>query len=187
MINLINKHRNIYLFITTLSIIAFITGIFYYKTQTQIIKNDIKESINIKEDLKLGTNNIFKRSKEIFFIFISSIFIITIIFNYLKLFTMPFEIGFIFSFLTTYNLKFAIIYTLFYYLIPLLLSIILIRLSISLTYNIIKYLFKKERTIKKNIILISKKYLILSIITLLYEIIITIFSTNLNGYLMTII
>ena len=48
MINLINKHRNIYLFITTLSIIAFITGIFYYKTQTQTIKNDIKESINIK-------------------------------------------------------------------------------------------------------------------------------------------
>ena len=100
---------------------------------------------------------------------------------------MPFEIGFIFSFLTTYNLKFAIIYTLFYYLIPLLLSIILIRLSISLTYNIIKYLFKKERTIKRVIILINKKYLILSIITLLYEIIITIFSTNLNGYLMTII
>lgn len=181
------RHKYVYLFITVFSIIGFITGFFYYQTQPNDIKNDIKESINIEEDLQKGTNNISKRLKEIFIIFLSSILIITIINNYLKIFIEPFQIGFVFSFLTTYGLKFSLIYTIIYYIIPLLFILILIRISTTISLNIIKLIYKKDYKSKRQLIIILKKYLLISLFLIIYEFFLSIFSTNINGYLMTII
>lgn len=183
----IKKHKYIYLFILTFSIIGFITGYFFYQTQQQSTKNEIKEAINIKEDLKAGTNNISKRIKQIFIIFISSIFCITIISNYLKVFTEPFQIGFITAFLLSIGTKFTIIYLTIYHLIPLILILIIIRISATITYNIIKLLIYRDNKSKKQLIVIIKKYILISIILIIYELIISIISPNINAYLMTII
>lgn len=183
----IKRHQSIYLFIVILSIIGFFTGFFFYKTQSPSTKETIKESINIEEDLHSSSNNIIKRSKQIVFILMASLFLITIIINYVKIFIEPFQIGFIFSFLLTYNLKFAWIYSFFYHFIPLIFILILIRISTTISLDIIKFLYTKEQKVKKHLCLILKKYALISIFFLSYELLLAIFSTNLNAYLMTIL
>lgn len=183
----IKRHQNIYLFIIILSLIGFLTGFFYYKTQSASTKTTITETINIKEDLSSPTNNLFKRIKQITFIGLASLFIVTIVINYIKIFIEPFQTGFIFSFLLTYNIKFSFIYTFFYHFIPLLFILILIRISTTISLSIIKFLYTKEQKEKKHLLLILKKYLLISIFFLSYEFLLSIFSSNLNAYLMTIL
>ncbi len=185
MIKLLKKHKHLYLFILTLALIGLLSGYFYYKVQPSTIKDNINNQININEDLSNRTNNIPKRTKELIIYLISSITIIGELLNIFNIYYEPFELGFIFSFLKQYKLKFTIYYSLTYYLIPLIFKIILLRLTISLTYNIIKYLLTKDFKIKRTIKLYLKKYLIISLILIFYEFLIYIFSPSINTYLMT--
>jgi len=187
MIKLYRSHKSIYLFIITLSLIGFITGFLYYKTQTTETKSSIKTSINIEEDLKTPTNNITKYLKQSFIIFILSLLIIPELYNIIQIFIKPFELGFIFSFLLTYNFKLAILYTLIYQFIPLVFTLILIRLSINISYNILNILITKNNQIGVKTKKILKKYLLIVIFLIFYNFLISLFSTNINSYLMTII
>lgn len=179
------KYHSIYLFIITLATIGFITGFTFYKIQNDTTKQNIKETINIKDNLSTGSNNIFKSTKESVKIFINSIFIISILINISNIFLKPFEIGFIFSFLTTYNFKLSLIYSLFYLIIPLLFFFILMRIGLTLAHNLLVLIFTRDKKLLKQLKLLCMKYLLITFFLILYEIIIAIFSTNINSYLMT--
>ncbi len=181
------KYHSIYLFIVTLSLIGFISGFFFYKVQNTEKKEYISTNINIEEDLSRGTNNIIKSIKNSTNTFINSIIIITQIKNISKIFINPFEIGFIFSFLLTYNFKFSFLYTSIYLIIPLLFNFILIRISITISIDIIKLILIREKKGLKHLKLICIKYLLITSFLLLYELILSIFSSNINAYLMTIL
>lgn len=187
MVRNIAKHKYIYIFIITLSLIGFICGYIYYNIQSSSIKENTLSQINIKEELSSDINNTPKRIKKSITIFLCSIFIITQFFNIFELFYNPFQIGFILSLLKTYSFKFSIIYSLIYFIIPLLFQIILIRISINITISIIKLILLKERKIKHKTITLIKKYILITIISISYEILIVIFSTNINAYLMTML
>lgn len=187
--NKVNKKemvRYTYIFLIIISLVGFISGFFYYKVQTKEMKTEIKETINLEESLSSGYNNILKRTKKIGLIFIFSIFIITVVFNMGTIFIESFSMGFIFSFLSIYSIKMAFIYVLFYIFIPLLFIIILIRIGLSMTVNIVKCLLKKER-MGKIVKILGSKYLIIGGTLLVYEFLLSIFSYNINTYLMTFI
>ncbi len=187
MARLIAKYQSIYLFIITLSIIGFITGLFYYKVQDSITKNEIRENVNMEETLENGFNNIGKRAKVIGGILICSLTVVLAFFNIFKCFTMPFEMGFIYSIIKVYKWKFVLLYLGVYYIITYFFTLILIRISISISINIVKLIIFRDRKIVSYIKRQVLKYLVVSGILLFYEFIIMIFSYNINLYLMTFI
>ena len=162
MVKNIVKYRNIYLFIAFLSLIGFISGFFYYQVQPSNIKDTIKEKINIKEDLEYGYNNVFKSSKKAIIIFLSGFFIVTIFFNIGRIFYEPFLIGFIFRFLCSYNLKLAFIYCFLYHVIPFLFFIILIRISFTISKDILKLIINRNLKKHSHLKVIIQKYLIIT-------------------------
>lgn len=174
-----------YLFILILSIIGLSTGYIYYETQSSTIKEELTTKINIKEDLSSGVNNIPKRLKTIIKTFLYSILIIPIIISIFNIFYYPFQIGFILNLLDTFSIKLSLIYISLYHIIPLVFTLILIRISIKISKNIIELLIFKDKLgikeIKRNI----KHYLYTSIVLLFYEFLILIFSSNINSYLVT--
>ena len=181
----LNKYKYIYLFIVVLALIGFISGYFYYNVQSSSTKEDIINKININEELSTTTNNTFKRLKETSIYLISSITIIPEVINIFNIYYEPFQVGFIFNILNSYNLKFSLLYTLIYHLIPLLFKLILIRITMTITYSFIKYIFKKNKKDKNKTIILIKKYLLISFFLLFYEFIIFIFNANIHSYLMT--
>lgn len=183
----IARHKNVYLFFIILSIIGFISGYIYYSIQPKNIKENTIENLNIKEELSSSINNIPKRIKKSSTILVCSIFFVTQLFNIFEIFYTPFQIGFIFNLLKTYSFKLSFLYNTIYLIIPFIFSIILIRVSISISINLIKLIFLKDKKIKKHIILLSKKFLLITLFQLFYEFIILIFSSNINSYLMTFI
>ena len=187
MLKNILKYRNIYIFIITLSIIGFISGISYYQLQSSSTKEEIKEKISIKEELSTRINNIPKSLNTNITIFLLSLTIILIVINILNIFLKPFQIGFIFSFLLSYKTKFSLLYTSIYYLIPFIFTLILTRISITITISIIRYLLTKDIKIKKELKRTIKKYFLICSIELLYQVIIFLISPNINSYLMTIL
>lgn len=183
----LNKYKYIYLFIVVLSLIGFLSGYFYYNAQSNEMKDQIQNKINIEEELSTTTNNTFKRLKETSIYFICGLTIIPELINIFHIYYEPFTAGFIFNMLKPYSLKFSLFYTLIYHLIPLLFKLILLRLTMSLSYNLFKYIFKKSSKNKKKAILLSKKYLILTLFLLFYEFIIFIFNPSIHEFLMTFI
>lgn len=181
------KHRNIYLFLYLLAIIGLITGIKYYEIQNSTTKEEIKNQINIKEELSKRTNIILKESKDILKTYLCGLTIIPQIFNIIDVFYEPFKLGFISKYLLQYNAKFTFYYTLFYQLIPLIFYIILIRISISISKSIISWLIYRNTQYKNKIIQLSLKYFIISLILFLYSIILFIFSININEYLLSLL
>ena len=186
MVRNIAKHKYIYLFIIVLSIIGFTSGYLFYTFQSEETKTKIIDEINIKEELNNSFNNLTKRAKEIGIVFISGILIIPEITNIFKIYYNPFEIGFIFNALKTYNIKFSLLYSLIYHIIPFIFILILIRLSFSISINII---INKRKNIKfkRKLRILLKKYILISLIILFYEFLIFIFSGSINSYLMTIL
>lgn len=178
---------NIYLFIIVLSLIGLSTGYLYYETQSPSIKEELTAKINIKEDLSHGVNNIPKRLKIILKTLIYSITIIPVIINIFNIFYYPFQIGFILSLLETFSIKLSLIFITIYHLIPLIFTLILIRVSFKITKNIIELIIFKDKLSIKNIKSNLKQYILVSLILLFYEFIILIFSTNINLYLVTFI
>ncbi len=187
MLKNILKYKYIYVFIIILALIGFLSGILYYNIQPSSIKEETKELLNIKEQLSIKTNNIIKRTKDNSKILISSILIIPEYKNILQSFKKPFEIGFIFSLLSSYSYKLSIIYIGTYHILPFIFTLILIRVSISLSYSITKTLIKRDRKSLTRLNILLKKYIIVLTISCLYEIIIFFFSKNINGYLMAFI
>ncbi len=187
MVRNIARYRNIYVFIIVLATIGFLSGFFYFKVQTQDMKNNIKETINIQDDLKSGFNNILKSGKKSLIILGSGCLIITSVFNVGKVFYEPFSIGFIFSFLCTYSVKMAFIYVVLYQFISFLFLLVLIRISFTIAIDVLKILLLRERKIIKHLKMMVMKYFIVAFLLLMYELIISIFSANINAYLMTFI
>lgn len=178
---------NIYLFIIILSLIGLSTGYLYYETQSPSTKEELITKINIKEDLSHGVNNIPKRLKIILKILIYSITILPILINIFNIFYYPFQIGFILGILESFSIKLSLIFLTIYHIIPLLFTLILIRISIKLSKNIIELLIFKDKLSIKSIKHNLKQYLLVTIILLFYEFLIIIFSTNINSYLVTFI
>lgn len=187
MTKLISKYKNIYIFLVTLSFLGYISGYFYYQIQPKDTKDNIKETMSIEESLENRVNNLPKCLKSSFQIFLNTLLIIPVILNVFSIFYKPFQIGFIFHVLEQYNIKLSIIYTTVYLLIPIIFNLILIRIGITFISSIIKNLFynnKSNRTIIKKSF---KKYLLISILSIIYEIIIIIVSPIINTYLMAIL
>lgn len=179
------KQRNIYIFLITLSLIGLISGTLYYEFQPNTIKTDITNKLNIQEELNNRVNNLPKSIKESSSILIYSVLIIPSIINIFNIFYNPFKIGFLYNVLKTYSLKLSIIYILIYQIIPYLFQLILTKISITLIYSIIKKLIYYKKESFNRIILLLKKYFIISIFLFIYEILIIIISKNINSYLMT--
>ena len=178
------KMKNIYIFLSIICLISFIAGFKYYDFQNDTEKNEIKENIDIKKTLNTRENNILKTSKNIAIIFICSILIIPILINITKLFYESFAIAFVMSILKTYSFKIAFLFGFVYYIIPLIFLIWLVRIGISISKQIIKYFLKHEKNTKKRLILLIKKYILISIFLIIYQILIFIFSPFLNNYLL---
>lgn len=187
MAKVIVKYRNIYLFMAILSLIGFGTGFIYYKVQSKEMKANIKETINIEEDLSGGYNNIFKSGKKALFVFGSSLLVFTSLVSVWKIFYEPFMIGFIFSFLCSYSIKMAFFYFFFYQFVPLLFLLILIKISFTISLEIIKLLFYRRRKNFERFRKLVMKYGIVLIIFMMYEFLVMIFSSNINSYLLSLI
>lgn len=181
------KYRNIYIFIITLSFMGFISGYNYYRIQDSNLKTKAIESLNLKENLKKPVNNIIKNGKKCIKPIIYGIFILPQIINIVCTFYEPFQIGFIFNLLCTYNLKFSFIYIFLYHLIPLIILLFLIKISFAISKDIIKYIIWKNQIDKKHLKLLIKKYIIILLFEIMYEILILFFSTNINAFLISII
>lgn len=181
------KLNNIYLFILILSLIGLSTGYTYYQVQSTNIKEELISKINLKEELSSGVNNIPKRTKSIIKTLIYSITIIPQVINIFNIFYIPFQTGFILNLLDTFTIKFSLIYITIYHLIPLIFICILTKKSLNISKSIIELLLYKDKlsikTLKKHL----KEYIIISFISLFYEFIILIFSSNINSYLVTFI
>ena len=182
------KYRPIYFFIIILSIIGLTTGCKYYKSLSNELKSSITTEINLQKSLERRTNNLPKRVKQVTKIFVYSILIIPLFLNVFEIFMSSFSLGIMLSVLAQYKLKFKLIYLLFYNFIPLLLTLILIRVSFTTTKYLLKYLFNKKDPInKKHLVRICQKYLLISLFFFLYEFVILIYSPTLNNYLLSII
>ena len=181
----IKKYKNIYLFIIIVAIIGLISGYMYAKYQTTETKEILNNSIDINNILKDSTNNITLYIKKHTTITLLSITPITAILNIINIFYEPFTIGFIINTFSKYSLKFNIIYLNIYYIIPLIITLIIIKNSLSITYEIVKLILNKNK--KTKITKLIKKQLLLIILSIIYEIIIWLYSGLLNNYLINII
>ena len=183
----LNKYKYIYLFIVILATIGFISGYLFYNIQDNETKENIQNEINIQEELNTTTNNTFKRIKESSLYLVCGLTIIPEPINIFNIYYEPFTTGFIFNTLKSYGFKFSIIYTSIYYLIPLIFKIILLRITMSISYINLKYIFKKNKSDLKRLKLLLKKYLLITIFLIFYEILIFIFNPHLHSFLMTIL
>ena len=181
------KYKNIYVFIIILSLIGFISGYKYYDIQEEDIKTSAISSLNIKENLKKPINNILKNGKKSLKPIIYSAIIITQPISIINIFYEPFQIGFVFNLLNTYNIKFSMIYIFTYHLIPLIILLFLIKVSFTISKYLIKFIIWKNINDKKHLLLIIKKYFIILSFELIYDIVILFFSSNINSYLISII
>ena len=181
----IKKYKNIYMFILALSLVGLSTGYLYYQTQSKNTKEELLNKLDIKESLNYGVNNLNKRVNIVTKTLIYSITIIPQVINVFNIFYLPFETGFILNLLESYSIKFSLIYITTYHLIPIVLTLILIKISLILSKNIIELIIFKDKLSIKNLKKQLLKYLIVSLILFIYEIFILIFSTNINGYLIT--
>lgn len=181
------KYTNIYVFIVVLAFIGFIAGYNYYRFQPEQLKNDIVENYDLSIKLNNRVNNIGKRIVEHSKKLVYSITIIPSIINVFNIFYEPFQCGFIFNIFND-NLLFGGLFILFYYLIPLIFSLMLIKVGFTLSKRIILLLFNyKDRNCKANCKKILLKYLIIFMISIIYEIIVFISSKGFNSYLIQLL
>lgn len=178
------KYRNIYLFIVFLAFIGFIAGYNYYRIQSDDIKNKIIDNYDINNNLNKRVNNIGKTFINSSRKLIYSITIIPSVINIFNIFYEPFQIGFIFNIFND-HLLFSILFILIYYIIPLIFSLILIKIGFTLSKRLILLLFNyKDRYRKENFKKILLKYMIIFFISIIYEIIIFIASKGINNFLL---
>lgn len=179
------KQKNIYIFIITLTIIGLISGYLYYQFQPLNTKTTIIESLDIKSDLNNRVNNLPRTLKSSSKIIIYSILILPSIINIFNIFYEPFKIGFLFNLLNTYSIKLSLIYTLIYLIIPLLFTIILTKVGFTIIYSLVKKIIYYKKETWSRVIILLKKYFLISIFSYTYEIIVIVISLNINSYLMT--
>ena len=175
--------HNINLFILILSLIGLSSGYIYYQIQDQQTKDELINAIDIKDELNSGINNIPKRIKIVTKIFFYGLTLIPQIINVFNIFYMPFEIGFILNLLESFSLKFSVIYITIYHIIPLIFTLLLIRISLKLSKFILELLVFKDKISIKNLRCSLKKYIFVSLLLFFYEFLLLIFSKNINTYL----
>lgn len=187
MLKMIIKYQSIYIFLIGIILIGLITGNIYYKLEPQSEKENIKNNINITETIQDKSLNILTNIKYIFLIYISSILILPELLSITKLFYESFKIGFILNIIKTINPKCLIIYLLIYEIIPLIFLIILNRISLSISYNNLKIIIRKDNKTKITRKKLIKKIILITIIYILYIFITILFKSIINNYLLTLI
>ena len=187
MITAIKQRKKLIIFYSIIIIFGYITGHTIYKKQSEEFKTQIIEKIDIKENLSYKTNNILKRTKEIFIILILSILIIPSIINISNIFYNSLIIGFLSSILGTINIKLSFIYISLYKLIPFIFLLILTHIGFKISKQIIKYLLDKNTSNKTKLIKIFKNFLTISFILITYEFILFLYSEIINKYLITLL
>ena len=185
MVKVIKKYKNIYMFIIIVAIIGILSGYIYGKYQPIENKEQIEKSINIEEILSNSTNNSVLYLKKNIKITLLSLTPITAISNIISIYYEPFTIGFIINTFSKYPFKFKITFLNIYYIIPLLFTLLIIKNSLGITYEITKKIVKKDKNNKTKKLI--KKQILLIIISLTYELIIWLYSGLINNYLIKII
>ena len=181
------KYKNIYVFIMVLAFIGFIAGYNYYRIQPIELKDKITKNYDIEANLNKRVNNIGKRiinnSKKLVY----SVTVIPSVINVFNIFYEPFQCGFIFNTFNS-NFLFGLLFVLFYYLIPLIFSLILIKIGFTLSKRILVFLFNRKDRYQKGLCKkIFLKYIIIFIISILYEVIIFIASKSINSLLLQLL
>ena len=169
MVKMLLKHQYVYLFLFVLAIIGFESGYIYYSS----IDNNTKYELDTEYDFKVEKSSY--SFKVPFIILIDSILIIMQLLNFFYIFYLPFKYGFMFAYLLSINKSFAFINLFLYNLIPFLLMIILVRISVSITKNIISYILYKKRNYIIKIRLLFIKYLGIVFLYCIYGLIIRYF------------
>ena len=187
MITAIKQRKKLIIFYSIIIIFGYITGHTIYKKQSEEFKTQIIEKIDIKENLSYKTNNILKRTKEIFIILILSILIIPSIINISNIFYNSLIIGFLSSILSTINIKLSFIYISLYKLITFIFLLTLTHIGFKISKQIIKYLLDKNTSNKTKLIKIFKNFLTISFILITYEFILFLYSEIINKYLITLL
>lgn len=188
MITVIKAKRNIIIFYSIITLIGLISGYKFYEIQPTDTKKTIQEKIDIKENLSYKSNNIFKTTKDILIILICSITIIPCIVNLFNTFYKSFQIGFLYNVLKQINIKLSLTYISIYKLIPYILIISLTQLAFQITLNIIKYILSNKNHKYLNILRKKlKQFMIISIVLIITELIIFLYSEFLNNYLLTLL
>ena len=179
------KYRNVYVFVIILATIGFISGYIYFRVQPHDVKDNIINSYNINENLDKRVNNIKKRLINNGKILGFSVLIIPSVLNVFNIFYEPFQIGFIFNIFND-HLGFSLLFILIYYIIPLIFSLMLIKVGFTVSRRIINCLFdRNNRKNKEYLKTILLKYLIIFSASIVYEIFIFIFSKSINSYLLS--
>lgn len=167
-----------------LALIGFIAGYNYYRIQPNDIKDKIITNYSIEDNLNNRVNNIGKRIMEHSKKLVYSITILPSLINIFNIFYEPFQCGFIFNAFNS-NFLFGILFILIYYIIPLIFSLILIKIGFTLSRRILALLFNyKDRHQKELCKKIFLKYMIIFLVAILYEVIIFIASKSINGFLL---
>lgn len=187
MITAIKQRKKLIIFYAIIIIFGYITGHTIYKKQTEEFKTQIIEKIDIKENLSYKTNNILKRTKEIFTILILSILIIPSIINISNIFYNSLIIGFLSSILGSINIKLSLVYISLYKLIPFIFLLVLTHIGFKISKQIINYLLNKNTSNKTKLMKIFKKFLTISFILITYEFILLLYSEIINKYLITLL
>ena len=188
LITVIKAKRNIIIFYSIITLIGLISGYKFYEIQPTDTKKTIQEKIDIKENLSYKSNNIFKTTKDILIILICSITIIPCIVNLFNTFYKSFQIGFLYNVLKQINIKLSLTYISIYKLIPYILIISLTQLAFQITLNIIKYILSNKNHKYLNILRKKlKQFMIISIVLIITELIIFLYSEFLNNYLLTLL
>lgn len=187
MITAIKQRKKLIIIYAIIIIFGYVTGHTIYKKQNEEFKTQIIEKIDIKENLSYKTNNIQKRTKEIFTILILSILIIPSIINISNIFYNSLIIGFLSSILGSINIKLLLVYISLYKLIPFIFLLILTHIGFKISKQIINYLLNKNTSNKTKLMKIFKKYLTISFILITYEFILFLYSEIINKYLITLL
>ena len=183
MLQILKKHQSIYLFFIVLSLVGFISGFQYYSIQSDSLKSDIYEEYNLKDNLSVSNSNLWKSFRLVLTILLCGIFVLPQIFNLFGSFYYPFQLGFLFSFLHSIHYKLALRYFCFYHLFPFLCFILLLRISFSISKEVIGFFLYRKRKYFIRIQLLCYKYLFISFFYLLYQFVISIFSLSINNSL----
>lgn len=180
MLKILRKHQSIYLFLFVLSFIGFISGNEYYSIQDSSTKEEISSTYNLNETLQFNNSNISKAVKDSFTIFLCGLFVLPQLYSIFYTFYYPFQLGFLFSFLRSIHYKLAIKYFCFYHLFPLISILILIRISLTISKEVVALIIYKQKKYWIRIQLLFYKYFFFAFLSLLYHFIIGIFSFNIN-------
>lgn len=173
------KYKNIYLFLVVLSFMGCLFGYKYSQSLSEKEYKLVDSSINVNNVLKRRVNNVGNSFLFCLKIFLLSIIFIGIFYNLYFVFFISFCFGFLLNYFIKFKFLFSLFYLLIYYFIPYIFLLFLIKISFTISKELLKLILKKKNKFK-NIVL---KYLIIGAIFNLYNLIVFFISSSINSFL----